>query len=91
MYELKKRYWNEALTYCGIDNLTVDKQERVISDEVQSSMGDVVAQRYVGLSARQQAAEQINRMFDLDISVTMRSSNSYQNDTEVIEDEQVYV
>lgn len=54
-------------------------------------MGDVVAQRYVGLSARQQAAEQINRMFDLDISVTMRSSNSYQNDTEVIEDEQVYV
>lgn len=90
LYELKKRYWNEALTYCGIDNLTVDKQERVISDEVQSSMGDVVAQRYVGLSARQQAAEQINRMFDLDISVTMRSTNSYQNDTGVVEDEQVY-
>lgn len=41
LYELKTQYFNEALTYLGIPNVTMQKKERVISDEVNRSMGGV--------------------------------------------------
>ena len=39
LFELKTRYWNEALTYLGISNLAINKKERLISEEVSKSMG----------------------------------------------------
>ena len=67
LYTLKTQYWNEALTYLGISNLNVQKKERLITDEVMRNMGGTIASRYSRLNARQQACEQINNMFDLDI------------------------
>lgn len=72
IYELKTRYWNECLTYLGISNLTVQKKERLITDEAARSMGGTIASRYSRLIARQQAAEKINKMFGLNISVDFR-------------------
>lgn len=70
---LKHQYWNEALTYLGIENVNTEKKERLVSDEVMSNMGDVEAQRFVRLNARQQACDQIKELFDLDVDVTFRS------------------
>lgn len=72
IYELKCNIWNEALTYLGISNVTVNKKERLITDEVQRGQGGVIANRFPYLNARNQAAEKINKMFGRDIEVEFR-------------------
>ena len=72
LYELKTQYWNEALTYLGISNVNTVKKERMITDEVQRNLGGTIASRYSRLFMRQQACEQINEMFGLNISVDYR-------------------
>ena len=44
----------------------------MVSDEVVRNQGGVIASRYSRLNARRQAAEQINKMFGLDIEVVYR-------------------
>lgn len=72
LYMLKTQIWNEALTYLGISNTNVTKKERMVSDEVIRNLGGVIASRYSRLNARRQAANAINDMFGLDISVDYR-------------------
>ena len=67
LYQLKTQYWNEALTYLGITNISTVKKERLITDEVSGNQGDIVASRYSRLEARRQACKQINTMFGLDV------------------------
>lgn len=69
---LKRQIWNEALTYLGIENSNTEKRERLVSDEVTSNLGGVSAQRFCRLNARRKAAEQINKMFGLNIQVDFR-------------------
>ena len=64
---MKTHLWNEVLTYLGISNISYQKRERLISDEVTRSQGGTIAIRYSKLNARRQACEEINRMFGLDI------------------------
>ena len=70
---LKHQYWNEALTYLGIENVTTEKKERLVTNEVMSNMGDVEAQRFVRLNARKQACKEINRTFGLEVNCEFRS------------------
>lgn len=72
LYELKTQIWNEALTYLGISNVSFQKRERLISDEVIRSQGGTVASRYSRLTTRQKAAKEINKMFGTNISVDYR-------------------
>lgn len=72
VYELKKQFWNEMLTFKGISNVSYQKKERLISDEVTRGQGGTIASRYSGLDARRYAADQINVMFGLNISVNYR-------------------
>ena len=72
LYQLKTQIWNEALTYLGISNTNIVKKERMISDEITRNMGGVIASRYSRLEARRQAANQINKMFGLNIEVNYR-------------------
>lgn len=69
LYELKREYWNEALTYLGVANVQTAKKERLITDEVNRSMGGVFASRLSRLNERQEACKKINEMFGLDINV----------------------
>lgn len=71
---LKHQIWNEALTFCGIENSNQDKKERLVSDEVGSNYGNIEAQRNVMLNARKQAAKKINSMFGTNIDVHFRSN-----------------
>lgn len=72
LYQLKNQIWNEALTYLGISNLNINKQERLITDEVSRSQGSTISSRYSRLECRRQAVEKINEMFGLDIEVNYR-------------------
>ncbi len=84
LYELKTQIWNEALTYLGISNVSAQKKERMITDEVIRNQGGTIASRYSALESRIHAAEKINRMFGTDISVEYRE---YSENDEIIEPE----
>lgn len=81
IYDMKSKLWNEALTYLGISNTQVTKKERLIRDEVQRDLGGVFANRFSRLDSRRKACEEINAMFNLDISVQWREEG---------ENEQIY-
>lgn len=88
IYELKVNLWNECLTYLGITNVSINKRERLVSDEVNRSLGGVIANRKSRLKARQQACDKINDMFDLDISVSFDDvENIDNNESESSENE----
>ncbi len=72
LYQLKTQLWNEALTYLGIMNVNTTKKERMVTDEVTRNNGGTVASRYSRLAVRQQACEEINRMFGLNVSCEYR-------------------
>lgn len=72
LYMLKTQIWNEALTYLGISNTNITKKERMISDEVVRNMGGIIASRYSRLESRRKAADEINKMFGLNIEVNYR-------------------
>ncbi|MBQ5687040.1 MAG: hypothetical protein IIV23_04995, partial [Ruminococcus sp.] len=70
--ELKSKAWNEALTYLGVSNVSINKKERLITDEVVRSQGGVIASRYSRLQARQTAIEQFNKIYGTTASVEFR-------------------
>lgn len=79
---LKRQIWNECLTFFGIENNNSEKKERLVTDETESNLAPVYAQRNVMLASRKQAAEQINKMFGTNISVEFRTYESNQNNME---------
>lgn len=68
-----KSQWGEALTYLGIENNSINKAERQITDEVISSLGNVYASRWSATAPRENACAQINKLFGLNISVEFRA------------------
>lgn len=81
IYELKTQMWNEALTYLGISNVSIQKKERLITDEIQRNQGGTIASRFARLEMRRKACKEINDMFGLDISVDFRE------DFQIIDDD----
>lgn len=71
--ELLTQYWNEALTMLGVANVGFEKRERLLSDEVNRSLGGAIMSRYSPLAMRQQAAERINEKFGLNVGVEFRA------------------
>ena len=65
----RNQLWNEAMTVLGIGNANQDKKERLVASEVGANNDQVLISRNAALKARRDAADQINRMFELDISV----------------------
>lgn len=73
LYNLRTNIWQEALSYIGVPNVSIQKKERMLTDEVQSMNGGTISSRFSRLQARKQACDMINRMFDLNISVEVRA------------------
>ena len=67
--KLKTDIWNEALTYLGVSNVQYQKKERINTEEINRSMGGAFASRRSRIKARQNAVEEINKMFGLSIEV----------------------
>lgn len=76
--DYKKEIWNEALTFLGINNIMVDKKERLITDEANSNNELINLNLQSYLAPRQEACRQFNEKFgftgtDKEISVRVRS------------------
>lgn len=71
--EIKKEIFNEALTFLGINNINVEKKERLVSDEASSNNELVNFMLQSRLIPRQKAAEQFNELFGTNIQVRVRS------------------
>lgn len=85
MYQIKMQIWNEALTELGISNISYQKKERLVSDEVIRNMGGTIASRYSRLEMRRQAADRINKMFGLNIEVNFREDYRQTDDENMIQ------
>ena len=89
--KLKTDIWNEALTYLGVSNVQYQKKERINTEEINRSMGGAFASRRSRIKARQNAVEEINKMFGLSIEVDFEDevdkidNNGYNSNEEVEE------
>lgn len=72
LYNLKQMYWNEALTYLGINNAGAQKRERMSTIESSQAQGGTISSRYSRLQSRREAVEKINAMFGTNIEVNYR-------------------
>ena len=91
--EYKKEIWNEALTFLGINNIMVDKKERLITDEANSNNELINLNLQSYLAPRQEACRQFNEKFgftgtDKEISVRVRSDlhNIIKNAQSIVSD-----
>lgn len=76
--DYKKEIWNEALTFLGINNIMVDKKERLITDEANSNNELINLNLQASLGPRKEACRQFNEKFgftgtEKEISVRVRS------------------
>ena len=76
--DYKKEIWNEALTFLGINNILIDKKERLITDEANSNNELINLNLQSMLAPRQEACRQFNEKYgftgtDKEISVRVRS------------------
>lgn len=72
LYNLKQMYWNEALTYLGINNSGAQKRERMLAIESSQAQGGTISSRYSRLQSRREAVKKINAMFGTNIEVNYR-------------------
>ena len=76
--EYKKEIWNEALTFLGINTLTTEKKERLITDEASSNNELINMNLQSYLVPRQEACRKFNDKYgftgtEKEISVRVRS------------------
>lgn len=84
MFQIKMQIWNEALTELGISNISYQKKERLVSDEVIRNMGGTIASRYSRITMRRLACDKINDMFGLDIKCDYREDFRQTDDENMI-------
>ena len=76
--DYKKEIWNEFLTFIGVNNIDVEKKERLISGESNSNNESINLNLQSYLEPRMKACKQFNDLFgltgtDKEISVRVRS------------------
>ena len=76
--DYKKEIWNEALSYLGINNISINKKERLITDEANSNNELINMNLQSFLVPRMEACKQFNKKYglegtDKEISVRVRS------------------
>lgn len=93
--DAKKEEWSEFLETIGITSNIVNKKERLITDEVFTSMGGTIAFRYNRYESRRKAVELINEYFGTNIEVefydglpsTIKEPDEFlENEDETVED-----
>lgn len=81
-----KELWADFYRLIGVANLQENKRERLIRDEMAASQGGTIASRFSRFQPRENAVNQINKLFDMDISV-----HYYDGEPNSIEEEEDYV
>lgn len=65
----RTRIWNECMGLLGIKHANQDKKERLVSDEVAANDEQISVMKSAAVDTRKIAADQINRMFNLNVKV----------------------
>lgn len=86
--EQKREIWNEFLRLIGISNLSYQKKERNISDEIQAMQGGTVASRFSRFEPRKRAIEEINEKFGMYLKEKIEVQY-YDGEPSTIEEEEV--
>ena len=73
---LKSNILNQALTFLGIANSNNDKRERKNTAEIEANYSSVDIQRAVFLETRKQAAIEMSKMFDREVTVSFNDDLS---------------
>jgi len=74
IFDLRKHWYNEALSYIGIESNMAEKSERLLSGELFVSNGKSIARRNSMLKPRKTSAKEINNLFD-DLFVEVVATN----------------
>ena len=72
LQQQKLAIWNEALTFLGINNANTEKRERLITEEVSANNEHIDLSADCFLKAREKAVEEINKLFECNITVRKR-------------------
>ena len=93
----KEKMWNEFLRLIGVSNVSIQKKERNIKDEISASNGGTIASRFNRFEPRKKALAEIKEKFGVDIIVsyydglpTNMEKEDEENESEVLGDESVY-
>lgn len=78
--------WAEFYRLIGIANLTEQKRERLIRDEMSASLGGTIASRFSRFEPRKRAIDEINKKWGLNIEVSY-----YDGEPTTVKEEDNYV
>ena len=64
LFNLKQSVWSEAMTCLGIDNTSITKKERLVTDEVESNDEQIFLNAELMLQTRKMACKKFNELFN---------------------------
>lgn len=70
MIQVQKEKWNRILTFLGINNVNIEKKERVNVQEVMSNNDELLVMRRDRLNSRERAAKLLSEKFGTKIEVS---------------------
>lgn len=79
MIQVQREIWNRFLTFVGINNVNVEKRERVNVPEINSNLDEIFVMRRNRLNARERAAQLINEKWGMNIKVSYYSEEVTQD------------
>lgn len=90
----KDKDWSEFLRLVGIANMSFQKKERNISDEITAMQGGTIASRYSRFEPRKRAIKLINEKFahllEKEIEVSYYDGEPQSKESEMIDDVSIY-
>lgn len=86
LQDYKHTVENEFLTFLGVNNIPVDKKERLITSEAESNNQLIRSFCDIQLEARERACKEINKKWGLNVSVKLRGG--VENPVENVEKEE---
>lgn len=69
MIQVQREIWNRFLTFVGVNNVNVEKRERVNVPEINSNLDEILVMRRNRLNARERACAMINEKWGLNVGV----------------------
>lgn len=81
-----EKIWNEFLRFIGIANLTVQKKERNIKDEIKASQGGTIASRNSRYEPREDAVKKINKYFGYNLTIEFYDGIPSNKDEKEVDD-----
>lgn len=74
------KYENKILTYLGINNVQIEKAERLITNEADSNNEKIYSQFTAAFDEREKALNQVNKLFGTNITVEPNTLKKIENE-----------